>query len=263
MIRDRTEWLQPSRCSDQLAKKVECAARHGMPEWTAQRLAIAICRQCPDRHASMNELLEAAERCLSIPGYHAGEDLARLPSVSLDKWHGYVNVLRYILGDLSRMPMSYAIRLIAEEQKIVSLADLLIQDAFGDPWCRVLRQPATAQQFIDAVKMPKDAQFLLDRQRTPDIIGLAEQIWQDMDWRLMPVLADALADAGNESEELLRHLRGDVRCYVCHGDGVGEMRGGGAYAKQVKCPRCRGEGWRPGMIHDRCCWALRLVGDVL
>ena len=44
---------------------------------------------------------------------------------------------------------------------------------------------------------------------TGDVIGLATGIYQDRAFDRLPILADALMDAGCDNEDILRHCRGD------------------------------------------------------
>jgi len=47
------------------------------------------------------------------------------------------------------------------------------------------------------------------RWRTADVLGLARGIYEDRAFDRMPLLADALMDAGCDSDDLLTHCRGD------------------------------------------------------
>ncbi|MCE9566335.1 MAG: hypothetical protein K8U57_30290 [Planctomycetes bacterium] len=58
---------------------------------------------------------------------------------------------------------------------------------------------------------------------TSDVVALATGIYSDRDFSAMPILADALQDAGCDSEDILNHLRD------------------------------------PNVTHVRGCWALDLV----
>lgn len=44
---------------------------------------------------------------------------------------------------------------------------------------------------------------------TSDVCALAEYVYQSKDWSKMPILADALQDAGGNETEILEQLRGD------------------------------------------------------
>ena len=47
------------------------------------------------------------------------------------------------------------------------------------------------------------------RWRTADVIGLARAVYEDRAFERMPLLADALMDAGCDDEQVLGHCRGD------------------------------------------------------
>lgn len=47
------------------------------------------------------------------------------------------------------------------------------------------------------------------RWRTSDVVGLARAIYEDRAFERMPILADALMDAGCENEEIIGHCRGN------------------------------------------------------
>jgi hypothetical protein len=56
------------------------------------------------------------------------------------------------------------------------------------------------------------------RWHTSDVVGLARAIYDDKAFERMPILADALMDAGCEDEQVIGHCRGDGRhergCWV-------------------------------------------------
>jgi hypothetical protein len=47
------------------------------------------------------------------------------------------------------------------------------------------------------------------RWRTSDVVGLARAIYDEKAFERMPILADALMDAGCEDEPIIGHCRGD------------------------------------------------------
>ena len=64
----------------------------------------------------------------------------------------------------------------------------LIRDIFGNPFRPVTFDP---------------------RWRSSDVVGLARAIYDDKAFERMPILADALMDAGCEDEQIIGHCRGD------------------------------------------------------
>jgi hypothetical protein len=75
---------------------------------------------------------------------------------------------------------------------------VLLRDIFGNPFCPVTFSPSW---------------------RTDTAVSLARQMYDSRDFSAMPILADALQDAGCDSDDVLNHCRGPgphVRgCWVC------------------------------------------------
>lgn len=99
---------------------------------------------------------------------------------------------------------------------------------------------------------PKRPLFTLTR----TVLAIAQAIYDEREWNECPVLADAMEDAGCDSEVLLRHLRGQGPC-----DDETHQKAGGNYW----CPKCGGteegsEGWmKLRGPHARGCWVIDLV----
>ena len=74
----------------------------------------------------------------------------------------------------------------AEKAENAAQADLL-RDIFGNPFRPATLDPAW---------------------RTPTAVALAGQMYESRDFGAMPILADALQDAGCDSDEVLDHCRG-------------------------------------------------------
>lgn len=88
---------------------------------------------------------------------------------------------------------------------------------------------------------------------TPAVLGIARRAYDDRDFAALPVLADALEEAGCREEPVLRHLRGWEQCPECVDPS------GGA---RLYCTRCGGSGWILGPFtcpHVRGCWVADLV----
>jgi len=69
-----------------------------------------------------------------------------------------------------------------------------LRDVFGDPFDPVELSPAW---------------------RTPDVRAMARGIYDERDWGRMPVLADALLDAGCDDERVLSHCRQRLHARGC------------------------------------------------
>ena len=50
---------------------------------------------------------------------------------------------------------------------------------------------------------------LMGKWKTTDVIALAAQMYESRDFAAMPILADALQDAGCDNDDILNHCRGD------------------------------------------------------
>jgi|SRR5215475_8676782 len=116
----------------------------------------------------------------------------------------------------------------------------LLRDIFGNPW-----QPAKMH--------PNYYDYCV---RRGAIEAIARTIYDSRDFAAMPILADALEEAGCSDEDILRHCRGFEPCID-----ETHQRGGGAYW----CPQCGGteegtEGWmKLRGAHVRGCWVLDLL----
>ncbi|HEX3149646.1 MAG TPA: hypothetical protein VHR66_16340 [Gemmataceae bacterium] len=64
----------------------------------------------------------------------------------------------------------------------------MLRDIFGNPFRPVAFDP---------------------RWRTSDSVGVARGIYEDRAFERMPILADALMDAGCDDEQVLSHCRGE------------------------------------------------------
>lgn len=100
---------------------------------------------------------------------------------------------------------------------------------------------------------------------TPAVQGIAETIYNTRDFSGMPVLADALEEAGCDNWDMLSHCRGLQRCSVCLGIGVHpafEFNPPLSRPVQVKekCKVCDGSGCVPTKgEHIRGCWVIDLL----
>lgn len=92
------------------------------------------------------------------------------------------------------------------------------------------------------------------RIRTPIVLGIAHSIYEERTFGDMPVLADALEDAGCDDAEILGHCRGEEVCYWCEAHGYNQS--------DLFCPveNRRGTGrTKLRGPHVRGCWALDLI----
>lgn len=131
----------------------------------------------------------------------------------------------------------------------------LLRDVVGNPW----RPWLTKRDIAPGAARMREG--WLDQLRTPAVLAVAQGIYDEGRFEEMPILADALEEAGCDNEDILWHLRGV--CPACYGeaeiwDVAGEDPDGmGGREVRVTCPVCEGSG-KCGP-HARGCWALDLI----
>lgn len=151
-----------------------------------------------------------------------------------------------------------------------ALQATLLREIIGNPWRKVTLPPGpvvkiTAPLILNArptgmmgtVEVPGPCPWLTHNDGA--IVKIAQTIYADRAWELMPILADALEEAGCDNEEILRHCRGQERCPECMGHGYVLSKYG---SPGVTCSSCGGEapGWIPLRgPHVRGCWVINLL----
>jgi len=87
---------------------------------------------------------------------------------------------------------------------------------------------------------------------------LAQSAYDSRDWSALPILADALEEAGCDNVDILNHLRGKERCPSCRGMGKLDA---GHRREPIQCRVCAGTGWAKlaEPLHARGCWCLDLL----
>lgn len=158
----------------------------------------------------------------------------------------------------------------AGDQKVPSPAERadLLRCIFGNPWRPVLIWPGKAVQMLTHIAEPVvpyiHSSILAWRDRT--VPRIAAAIHDERRWEDMPILGDALEEAGAECEELLQHLRGWKRCGYCkdgyHETGLVKCDAYGIHdsRRKIRCVGCQGTGWvRTDAGHARGCWAVELL----
>jgi len=153
-------------------------------------------------YAYLAEALRLAERLADgvplAPGI-----IVPHPPISLG-WREYVinepqfvfRGQRYSIGDLGGL-LDESINLAQFVRSLISMSGRR-------------RHPVlpTLQPLRDIVGNPFRAIALDPRLRTADTVGLARGIYEDRAFDRMPLLADALMDAGCEDEQVISHCRG-------------------------------------------------------
>lgn len=98
-------------------------------------------------------------------------------------------------------------------KEIDAAAASLLREIVGNPFRPVVLAPEEPADVFAALgvmgrelKRP-ERRYVKRGWLTSDAIAIATAIYADLDWPSLPILADALTDAGCDSEDLLGHLR--------------------------------------------------------
>jgi hypothetical protein len=127
--------------------------------------------------------LTTAWRNVSNPGSHNGSARAWAKSTV----SAAISV--YSVVDSLKLVTENALRSVEKRSKSVEAAAqaTLLRDIFGNPFRKVA----------------------FDKEwRTDTVVALARQMYESRDFSAMPILADALQEAGCENDDILSHCRG-------------------------------------------------------
>jgi hypothetical protein len=90
-----------------------------------------------------------------------------------------------------------------------SLAALL-RDIIGNPF-----RPVAVRPRVGWIDPPAGGSYLQPAVLTPAVVGIARRAYDLRDWGALPVLRDALMDAGCEDEQVLAHLAEPLHVLGC------------------------------------------------
>lgn len=162
--------------------------------------------------------------------------------------------------------------------KASSVQAHLLREIVGNPW---QRDGLCGRRWVPPdCGAPHDGCRDCNALRTPTVLAGANAIYNDRCWGEMPILADALEEAGCAAEAILQHLRGYEPCPTCSGMGTisrqvpydPDQRPWRTETVIEMCLACGGrderDGQEPGSgwqtlrgEHARGCWALDLILD--
>jgi hypothetical protein len=183
---------------------------------TAQLFAAACCRRAwpamtDPRHRAVvgaaeafadGELTPSEFAAVMNPVVVLWANLPDARRVEWDAWHYLTGATRHLgVREEAAHAASYAAR---------GLARLAGVDG-SEEWQRVLDEEGAAQRELldDLAGLPDRSVSLDPSWRTTAAAGLAARMYDGRDFALMPVLADALEDAGCTDEDVLTHCRDD------------------------------------------------------
>jgi hypothetical protein len=156
------------------------------------RHAVEIAEQFADYQASLSELQEA---CWA--GINASQEMSRSPAFGFDCWTlaraAYECAVNPDLRDgwgghhpSSHLPIRATLHVGEQQEEMVQQCRLL-RDIFGNPYRTLAFKPPW---------------------RTDTVLAMAHLMYNSRDFSAMPILADALQDAGCDNTEILDHCRG-------------------------------------------------------
>jgi hypothetical protein len=188
---EEEEWLQTTNPRS-MAGFVRGKGSDRRRRWLACACAEACLRDFNDNDALM-AALRVAQRTADGPSENPDrlEVLERFRASEYFDWRDeYLPILACgTREDVERAPVvmfeQYAFNIYINPRAIVPS---LFRCVFGNPFRPVAFDP---------------------RWRTSDVVGLARAIYDDKAFDRMPILADALMDAGCEEEQIIAHCRGD------------------------------------------------------
>jgi hypothetical protein len=203
------EWLA---CHDPIAMLASLTpetclrkTRLCMVSWCRRHVGKAVHQECKEAIEAAERFADGSERLQSLiqlrerlPSAEPDYDGTPLPFPAAAFWithgeHTQGNVLRFVVEQVLLLMQD------AGGRSEPAIQAALIRDIFGNPFRPVSFDPAW---------------------RTDTAVALAQQMYDSREFAAMPILADALQDAGCEDEQVLNHCRDasqvHVRgCWVC------------------------------------------------
>jgi hypothetical protein len=197
------------------------------------RWAVEVAERFADGEADQyRDLLPAAHQAYAAWSLHRDGDIAFLP------WA--------VCGDSITDSLGNNWFAVSRVFGLLKVQAVLLRCIFGNAFRPVGRLPSLLRAGV-----PAEASLLNSEWLTPTVLAVAASIYERRAWDEMPILADALDEAGCTDAAILMHLRGWERCSRCLGDGVEPWLPewyGIVYDKAGTCKPCDGTGW----VHPRC-----------
>ena len=177
------QFLMPQRPKRKLALfGVACARRiPRLCQEPTSAAAIAVSERYADRHAKVGELRIALRAAGPAPGY-----TSHFTRAEKDRYVAELAVLCNAASS-AELVSEYALKAAPDRSAEKRAQCDLLREVFGNPFRKL--------------RVRKD--WL-----TSTVVALAQNIYEERVFDHMPVLADALQDAGCDNEEILNHCRG-------------------------------------------------------
>jgi hypothetical protein len=133
----------------------------------------------------------------------------------------------------------------------------LLRDIFSNPWHRYYWNPWSNGKGKSLRRdRPHVDEFVMDSDTLAwndgTVQKITQAIYDERRFEEMPILADALEEAGCQDEAILRHCRGEERCRWC----LEPLQAWACFGQSG----CQGRRWLPiNNPHVRGCWVLDLL----
>jgi hypothetical protein len=160
------------------------------------RYCVEVSERFADERATAEELKEALEKVAEMWVKTRGLDpaVSACRQVCLGEVHGHDIRTNAINAILAKQPRA---QYQVSDESIIKVEEAehrqLLRDIFGNPFHPVTCSPEW---------------------RTSTAIALARHMYESRDFSAMPILADALQDAGCDNEEILAHCRDEKATHV-------------------------------------------------
>jgi hypothetical protein len=197
-----------------------------LPDRKKRLLAVAFCRLAGDllNHPVLLEALETAERYAD--GNASGVDLENCRSRcrelavrEYEVWAGTIEPIarqqRSEIAWAAAFATTTPLELTAVCGKTITVGDLLSPtDSAGslaelalNQWLKREQNQAHRARIADVAGDLFEPVAFSDDWRTSTVVAIAQQMYVSRDFSAMPILADALQDAGCDIESVLNHCR--------------------------------------------------------
>jgi hypothetical protein len=222
---DEHEWLTGTDPDRMLAFLLSGQVPLRAPYRKLRVLACAFCRRIEDLLVDERSRLAVDVSERFVDGLATEEELQRAHKAATEAAEDFVNrssTSNVYGGGAFSLPKATALSARAAAEATAPLKpEAAVSTAFeaaiergatmdGTAWAvQALGVPARLSLIRDVFGNPFQPVQFSPQWRSEDVVAIARAISEDRSFEQLPILADALQDAGCDSEELLEHCRAD------------------------------------------------------